>query len=116
MDKRKENFDASSLLSPLDSDADMVIPDRDTPGKRAMAWPQPIRNASIPFDSSMLFFPFGILDTTKSTKAVNKNPTPNDPPVSKKPLSQSSNSNAAITAGTVAVTSSSTGFEKGFLA
>ena len=41
---KKENFEDSTLPSPINKPMVMVIPDRDTPGIKARIWARPISN------------------------------------------------------------------------
>ena len=67
----KENATASSRLSPRIMPADIVEPERETPGSGARnAWVAPTMSASEYFISPAVFLPAGALSAKNSNAAV----------------------------------------------
>ncbi len=58
MNKRNENFAAFCFSIPVISAREIVIPDLDTPGKRASIWKRPIVRADLEFSFCFCFLDF----------------------------------------------------------
>ena len=72
---RKENRTAKFLSYPLSSPAEMVLPDREIPGKVPKACAQPTRRASVIVAVLAVFLPRAIRSEKKRMKPVAINAT-----------------------------------------
>jgi len=73
IESRKENSKANSLFIFLRSPVEMVIPERDTPGRIAIPCIIPIRRASMIFTSFIPLFDFALLSPIQRKLPVKRN-------------------------------------------